>query len=85
MTGSTDEGHRKEATPAQVAANRSNVQRSTGPKTAEGRSRSSQNALRHGIYARQGVAVTCGPFEEDAVEVADFFVTSWTRWRRETS
>jgi len=72
MTGSTDEGHRKEATPAQVAANRSNAQRSTGPKTAEGRSRSSQNALRHGIYARQGVAVTCGPFEEDTAEVADF-------------
>ena len=30
-------------------ANRKNAQRSTGPKTADGRSRSAQNAFRHGL------------------------------------
>lgn len=34
---------------AQLAANRSNAQASTGPKTAEGKAASSQNSLRHGL------------------------------------
>ncbi|MBR0826158.1 hypothetical protein JQ596_11460 [Bradyrhizobium manausense] len=37
----------------QIEANRSNAKRSTGPKTAGGKARSSQNALRHGL-ARSG-------------------------------
>jgi hypothetical protein len=37
------------ATEQQIAANRLNAQLSTGPKTEEGRKRSSMNALRHGI------------------------------------
>ena len=37
------------ATKLQVAANRSNARRSTGPKTREGRRRSSQNGVRHGL------------------------------------
>jgi hypothetical protein len=32
-----------------VRANRANAKRSTGPRTAAGRARSSQNALRHGL------------------------------------
>ena len=39
------------ATKKQIAANRRNAQRSTGPQTSEGKSASSQNALRTGIYA----------------------------------
>jgi hypothetical protein len=39
------------ATPAQVAANRANAQRSTGPRSAEGKSRSRFNALQHGVDA----------------------------------
>jgi hypothetical protein len=35
-----------------AAANRANAQRSTGPRTAAGKARSSLNALRHGILAR---------------------------------
>jgi hypothetical protein len=37
------------ATKLQVAANRSNARKSTGPNTREGRRRSSQNGVRHGL------------------------------------
>ena len=35
------------------AANRANAQRSTGPKTAEGKAKSAQNAIKHGIFAKR--------------------------------
>ncbi len=35
--------------PRQTAANRANARRSTGPRTAAGRARSSRNATRHGL------------------------------------
>jgi len=38
------------ASEAQTNANRENAQKSTGPTTAEGRARSSQNSLKHGAY-----------------------------------
>ena len=37
------------ASEKQIAANRRNAQRSTGPKTAAGKLKSSRNALRHGL------------------------------------
>jgi hypothetical protein len=37
------------STPSRIEINRSNAQHSTGPKTAEGKQRSSLNALRHGL------------------------------------
>jgi len=39
------------ATPAQLSANRANAQRSTGPRSAEGKSVSRFNALKHGVDA----------------------------------
>jgi hypothetical protein len=39
------------ATTAQIEANRRNSQRSTGPKTAEGKARARLNALKHGMNA----------------------------------
>ena len=39
------------ASEKQIAANRANAKKSTGPKTAAGRSKSSRNALRHGLSA----------------------------------
>src|SRR5579884_2276255 len=38
-----------------LAANRRNAQKSCGPKTAAGKSRSSRNALRHGVTAKRDV------------------------------
>ena len=37
------------ATEKQIAANRSNAKRSTGPKTLAGKTTSSRNAYRHGL------------------------------------
>ncbi len=41
--------------PRQIAANRANARRSTGPRTPEGKQRSSLNALKHGILAMRAV------------------------------
>jgi len=41
------------ATAKQIAANRRNAQRSTGPRTTAGRSMSSRNALHHGLSLPQ--------------------------------
>jgi hypothetical protein len=43
------------ATTAQIQANRLNAQKSTGPRTAEGKERASQNAVKHGLLAREAV------------------------------
>src|SRR5262245_57239032 len=39
------------SSPAKLAANRSNARRSTGPRTSAGKTRSSKNALCHGVYS----------------------------------
>ena len=39
------------ASDKQIAANRANARKSTGPRTAAGKLKSSQNAFRHGLSA----------------------------------
>ena len=46
------------ATDKQIEANRHNAQLCTGPKTEEGKARSSQNALKTGIYSKAEVLIT---------------------------
>ena len=53
------------ATEAQIAANRRNALKSTGPRTAEGKAKASRNALKHGLLSRD--VVIAG---EDAEEFA---------------
>ncbi len=43
------------ATEAQIAANRRNAEKSTGPRTADGKAVVAQNAVQHGLLAREGV------------------------------
>jgi hypothetical protein len=43
------------ATEAQVAANRLNARKSTGPRTDDGKAAVAQNAVRHGLLAQQAV------------------------------
>jgi hypothetical protein len=43
------------ATEAQILANRCNAQKSTGPCTPEGKAVVSQNAVKHGLSARQNI------------------------------
>jgi hypothetical protein len=50
------------ASAARIAANRRNAQKSTGPKSPEGKDRSRRNALKHGLTG-QGVAL---PTEDKA-------------------
>lgn len=62
----------KRPSAAKIAANRKNALKSTGPRSGAGKARSSQNALKHSHFAQKLVAITVGPYAEDADEVAAF-------------
>jgi hypothetical protein len=42
-------------TPAKILANRQNAQKSTGPRTPQGKAVASQNSLKHGLSTQQAV------------------------------
>jgi len=42
-------------TEAQITANRTNAEKSTGPRTPEGKAKVAQNAVQHGLLAREAV------------------------------
>jgi len=63
------------ATQAQIDANRANAQKSTGPRTPEGKARSRQNALRHGL---QGQALLINSEDETEFnELVDDLLEEW--------
>ncbi|MHC4426752.1 MAG: hypothetical protein ACYSYV_11750, partial [Planctomycetota bacterium] len=45
------------STEAQIKANQENAQKSTGPRTAEGKATVSQNAVKHGLFASEPVVL----------------------------
>jgi hypothetical protein len=55
------------ATPSKAASNRRNAQKSTGPRSAGGKAKSSQNARKHGILTREVVLA-----EESRSDFASF-------------
>ena len=63
------------STPKQIAANRRNAQKSTGPRSAEGKAASSSNPLKTGLYARSQVIAGEDPAELRAL--ADQYFLRW--------
>jgi hypothetical protein len=57
------------ASPAQINANRANAQKSTGPRSVEGKSASRFNALKHGIDASSPVIPGEDPAEYESLAV----------------
>ena len=55
------------STEKQIAANRRNAQKSTGPKTAEGKAAVAKNATKHGLFARQNVVISEAQADFDAL------------------
>ena len=76
------------ASPDQIHANRANARRSTGPRTAEGKAKSSQNALKHGLRAQATVLPdeNIDDFHVLVAELEDQFqpanVLEWTLLRQ---
>ena len=63
------------ATLKQFEANRRNAQKSTGPKTPEGKAAVSMNALRHGLRAR--TVVLPGENREEFNQLCDDLQVEW--------
>ena len=57
------------AKEAQILANKENAKKSTGPKTVEGKQRSSINAMTHGIFAQ--IPILPGEDRENLTALAD--------------
>ncbi len=76
----TDKGGGKPSgiSSAQQAANRRNAQRSTGPRTGEGKQTSSQNAMSHGAHARSVHPVRSGALAENPADVEAFIAAMVT-------
>jgi hypothetical protein len=62
---------RKPVSPRRLAANRANAERSTGPRTPEGKARSAQNARKHGFRASTFAVVRLEELDEIARLKAD--------------
>ena len=54
------------STQEQIKANRQNAQKSTGPRTDEGKAVVSQNAVKHGIFAAEAVITGENPADYEA-------------------
>ena len=66
----------------QIAANRRNAMKSTGPRTARGREASRMNAFKHGILSRQ-VLVQGRVLQEDEAELEALHRRFWEQFQPE--
>ena len=67
---------KKMRTPAQIEASRRNGAKSNGPKTAEGRARSSQNAIKYGLTSNK-IVILDGECEEAWEEFQTHFIAKF--------
>ena len=63
------------STQEQINANRQNAQKSTGPRTDEGKAVVSKNAVKHGLFAAE--AVITGENPADYQVFHDQFLAEW--------
>ena len=63
------------STEEQINANRQNAQKSTGPKTDEGKAVVSKNAIKHGLFAAEAVITGEDPAVYEAYH--DQFLAEW--------
>ena len=66
------------ASERQIAANRRNAKKSSGPRSAVGKARSRRNALRHGLAI---ASRTISAFQQDVMELARFAIAQRRRFR----
>jgi len=72
-------GEKRSVSGKKLAANRANAQRSSGPKTSEGKEKSKLNAVKHGLTARyfpaliQAGSAESEEFETVRTELYDFY------------
>lgn len=62
-------------TRAELEARRANAAKSTGPKTPQGKARSSRNALKHGFFAQTALLYYESP--EDYVALRDAYIAEY--------
>src|SRR5215471_3402136 len=60
-----ESGEKKDklASRRKIQANRANAQKSTGPRTREGKKRVSRNAIKHGLFAQETLLLDEDPEE----------------------
>jgi len=70
-------GQKGQISAAKLAANRANARHSTGPRTTEGKAKSAQNAIKHGIFAKRflhGASAEAAAEMETAIqEMRDYY------------
>jgi len=80
MKINTTQTMKKNRSPKQIEASRRNAQKSTGPKTPEGKAASKMNALKHGILSTKEVLVRGRNILEKESEFEDFHQQFWEDW-----
>lgn len=76
MTKANTTSTKKSVSAAKLAANQANAQKSTGPKTPEGKLRSSRNGIKHGLYA---IDIVLPDDEAECVQAFDAFRDEFIR------
>jgi len=71
----TPENPKRPLSEKQLAARRSNARKSTGPRTPEGKARSSQNARKHGFFTQTALLFYESP--EDFVALRDAYIDEY--------